>query len=80
MHARNSLRLLVGVLASATSCGVVPLEGVQSAEPDGLLVQNFPVEHAQRCRLATVLRPAAVKTTKAGSCALAEGQVDQTFN
>ena len=51
-------------------------EGVQSAEPDGVPVHH--VEHAQRCRLATVLRPGAVKTTKAGSCALEEGQVDQT--
>ena len=51
-------------------------EGVQSAEPDG--VQIVHVEHAQRCQLATVLQPGTVKTTKAGSCALEKGQVDQT--
>ena len=53
-------------------------EGVQSAEPDGVPVQIVHVEHAQRCQLATVLQPGTVKTTKAGSCALEEGQVDQT--
>ncbi|XP_044356748.1 uncharacterized protein [Triticum aestivum] len=56
----------VGVLASAVSCVVGRLKGVQSGEPDGVLLQIVPIEHAHRCRLATVLRPGSIKLPQPG--------------